>query len=189
MSTTKVLGGPSSSAVANGVATDSAGKVFLTGGLTGTVDFGNGVPTTTTANGGLFVAAYDAAGTNLWVKAYGQSGDAGMAIAVDGSNNLAITGHASGPIDFINTALPTSAEGWIVANFTTSGDFRWAKRNSASVGSGSSGYSLAYDANNHLYVAGQCPQNNSTLFDFDYGGGTILSTTGNPDGFLFEYTK
>lgn len=168
----------------NGIAVDpNTTNLFVTGSFTGSVDFGLGAITTPWGgNGGFFVAAYNASGTiNLWTRAYGVSGDVGSAIAVDASGNLALTGYGVGDTDFLGNGMPTSGGGWFVANFTTSGAFRWAQR----VANRSGGGGVAYDSLGHLLVGGWLGAYGST---FDFGG---ISITGQSpgDGFVVQYTK
>ncbi len=85
----------------NGVATDAAGNVYVTGEFAGapatSLDFG-GTPTTTitadiNGNTDAFVAKYNAAGVLQWVKSYGGTySDAGMDIAIDAAGNVVTTG-------------------------------------------------------------------------------------------------
>ena len=163
----------------NGIAVDpTTGNVFVTGGFTGSVDFGGGAITTPwQQNGGMFLASYGPSGNYLWAKACGANGDAGNAVSVDGSGNVAFTGTAAGAIDFANTGIPTQADGFIVASFTTSGSYRWDKRGGTSWGNG-----IACDSLGHLLTTGS--------FDYtvDFGGNS-LAAAGMPDGFVAQYTK
>ncbi len=96
---TKRLGTDAADAV-NGVVIDSQGNIIVTGhfttssdGVTG-VDFGG--TTLTSVPGGanvpdIFVAKYSPSGSLLWVKGFGGAyDDRGIAVAVDGSNNVVI---------------------------------------------------------------------------------------------------
>jgi hypothetical protein len=139
----------SGGAVGYGIAADpTTGNVIVTGGFSGSVDFGGGA-ITTRDNGGIFIAGYDAFGNYLWTKAYGQSGDAGYAADVDGSGHLAIATGNSGGIDFQGLGL--YASGYFLINFTVSGNsapvFQWAVN--GNVGSGTA---VAYDLFGHVSV-------------------------------------
>ena len=73
---------------ANGVATDSSGNVYVTGGTKGGLD-GN----TSAGNTDLFVVKYNSSGTKQWTKQLGSSGlDSANGIAIDSSGNLYVAG-------------------------------------------------------------------------------------------------
>jgi hypothetical protein len=165
-----------SGGIGNGVATDPAtGNVFVTGSSAGALDFGGGP-----VIGGVFIAAYGPTGNYLWARGYGASGDSGMAIAVDGNGNLALTGQFTSALNFGNGSMYGS--GWFIADFTVSGNLppvvRWSKHaNSTSYGSG-----LAYDSLGHLLMTG-CFQ----ILPIDFGGLTV-TPRGYTDGFVVQYT-
>ena len=155
------------------------GNLFLTGGFTGSVDFGGGLLTTlNNGNGGIFLAAYDPNGNYLWAKGLGASGDSGNAICVDNSGNLAVTGTSTASIglDF-GTAGRLFGNGYFVASYTTTGNYRWAIHPSQSGGTGAS-----YDSLGHLLITGYFQQ----TVDF---GGISATALGVPDGFVVQYTK
>jgi len=166
----------------SGIAVEaSTGKVFVTGSFSGSADFGGGsVTTARSGNGGMYVAAYGPTGNYLWAKVYGIDGDAGLAVSVDTGGNLAVTGCAAGLIDFTGTGIYTSGRGYIVANLTTAGEYRWCKRANSST---TYGYGLCYDSAGHLLVTG------SFQGTVDFGGITVAGSTGGTDGFVVQYTK
>jgi len=165
-----------------GIVTDpGTGNVFVTGGFTGSVDLGGGAMTTPWGGtGGLFVAAYDASGTYQWAKVYGGNGDTGYAIAVDGSGNLALAGSARGTIDFTSSGVPMSGTGFLLANFTTSGTFRWAKRSNQSQ---SWGYGVGFDSLGHVVAGG------SFYNTADFGGISGAASGGAYNVFVGQYMK
>jgi len=130
-------------------------------------------------NGGFFLAVYNSSGTNLWAYANGASGDAGTAVAVDGSGNLAFTGQAGAALNFGTGWIRGS--GWLVASFTTSGAFNWVQRAAYQ----SWGYGVAYDSLGHLYVTGLLGCYGAT---FDFGGISITQQSSG-DTFVVQYTK
>lgn len=97
------LGG-SRSDIGTGIAVDSTGNVFVTGG-TGSGSYGPGVgfPIKNAVQplfggpGAAFVSQISAQGTNLVYSTYlgGNSGDGGSAIAVDSNSNAYVTGGTS----------------------------------------------------------------------------------------------
>jgi hypothetical protein len=84
---TKQLG-TSSTDLANGVATDSSGNVYVTGGTYGGLD-GN----TNAGNSDLFVVKYNSSGTKQWTKQLGSvSSDYDYGVATDSSRNVYVSG-------------------------------------------------------------------------------------------------
>src|SRR5438309_1814845 len=163
------------------VATDpNTGNVIITGSLGGPVNFGAGP----TASGGIFLAAYNSSGTNLWAKTFNSSmfppygSDAGYAVAVDGSGNIVLTGSAFSTINF--------GGGWdgplsyFAASFTSSGTYRWCKGRTLSGGS-STGYAIAFTPLGQAVVAGAF---SGTL---DAGGVSLTATLGATAPFVAQY--
>jgi hypothetical protein len=112
-----------------GAAADGSDDLVLTGGFTGTVDFG-GVPLVSAGGGDIFVAKLDAAGNHLWSERFGDADDqSGAAVAVDGSGNVVLTGYARGTTDFGGAPL-TSAGVYdvFVTKLDASGQHLWSQR-------------------------------------------------------------
>ena len=81
-----------------GIASDGRGHSVITGGFTGSSDFGFGT-TPLFSQGGydIFVAKYDGKGQLLWVKQAGGTGlDKGHDIATDGMGSIIVTGRFKG---------------------------------------------------------------------------------------------
>ncbi|MBW2734767.1 MAG: hypothetical protein JRH20_20460 [Deltaproteobacteria bacterium] len=71
---------------------DRSGNVTITGYFEGTADFGSG-PFTSAGRNDIFVASYDSNGVHRWSKRFGGSTyDGGYALAVDGSDNVIVSG-------------------------------------------------------------------------------------------------
>ena len=80
---------------ANGVATDSSGNVYVTGGTKGGLD-GN----TSAGDTDLFVVKYNTSGTKQWTKQLGTSAfDVAFGVATDSSGNVYVTGYTKGGLD------------------------------------------------------------------------------------------
>jgi hypothetical protein len=113
----------------NGLAVDSAGAVILTGYMGGAVNFGGGqLPF-----GGAYDAyatKLDANGSHVWSKSFGGSGgDLGESIAVDGSDNVILSGtHSANGINF-GGGLFTGADNYstFIAKLDPSGGHIWSK--------------------------------------------------------------
>ena len=94
-----------------GIAVDGADNILVTGLFQGTVDFGGG-PLTSAGVSDIFVAKYDAAGAHLWSQRFGDTGfDQGNAIAVDGADDVLVTGYFGGTVDFGGGPLTSAGRG------------------------------------------------------------------------------
>jgi len=91
---TKQLG-TSSTDLADGVATDSSGNVYVVGYTYGGLD-GN----TNTGGSDLFVVKYNSSGTKQWTKQLGSSSrDYDYGVATDSSRNVYVAGDTYGGLD------------------------------------------------------------------------------------------
>jgi hypothetical protein len=91
---TKQLG-TSSTDLANGVATDSSGNIYVTGGTYGGLD-GN----TNAGNSDLFVVKYHSNGTKQWTKQMGSSSrDYDYGVATDSSGKVYVSEDTFGKLD------------------------------------------------------------------------------------------
>jgi hypothetical protein len=176
------------------VAVDGSGNVIVTGWFNGTVDFnpGSGTNNLTSVGGSdAFVAKYSSTGAYSWAFRVGSTlGDQGMAIAVDGSGNVVVTGEFRGTVDFdpgTGTAALTSAgtvANYFIARYSSTGGYLWAF---SPIASGGPTYAntVAIDGSGDIYLTGGF---NSSFGanDFDPGTGTV-SFTGIA-GFVAKYT-
>ena len=87
--------GTSSTDLADGVATDSSGNVYLVGYTYGGLD-GN----TNTGASDLFVVKYNSSGTKQWTKQLGSSSlEYDYGVATDSSRNVYVSGETYGGLD------------------------------------------------------------------------------------------
>jgi hypothetical protein len=95
---TQIVSGTGYGAVANALALDGFGGVYLTGSFTGTADFdpGPGVNTLTSPGGG-FLWKLNAGGNFVWARALGVTG---QGIAVNADGDVFVAGYFSGTADF-----------------------------------------------------------------------------------------
>jgi hypothetical protein len=120
-------GGPD---MAEAVAVDGSGNVFVTGEFAGNADFGNGAYLVTAGFNDAYLAKYSSTGTYLWAKKFGdQYSDTASAVAVDAGGNVAITGSFLGSVNFGGGTLTTKpgAADIFVARYTASGTHIWSK--------------------------------------------------------------
>lgn len=93
------------------IAVDGSGNSYITGEFDGSASFGS---TTLTSSGGvdIFVAKYDVSGNALWAKrAGGNLEERAAGIALDGSENIYISGYFLGEASFGSTTLTSSGAG------------------------------------------------------------------------------
>lgn len=159
---------------------DNAGNVIVTGIYRSTVNFGGGaLPTAGDWN--VFLVKLDGAtSAHLWSAGYGDSAPQAFprGLAVDGSNNVFVTGSFNGGIDFGGGTL-SSAGGTdiFVARFNSAG----AHLNSASYGDAADqqGRRIAVDEDGRVALLGY----GAGTVDFGCGG---MTTAGDNDIYLAQ---
>ena len=144
---------------AEGVAVDSHQNIFVTGTHGYTVDFG-GASVTAPIDTGVYLAKYNSGGNLQWAHGFGSEtangGVGARAVAVDSAGNVAITGNASGGVDFGSGVLTFGEVNFYVAKYDGTGGYLWAKR-SGNFG-GCSGYGIAIDE--HINTDNNKPERN-----------------------------
>ena len=177
------------SSVINGVATDGAGNVFVTGSFVGTIDFGggaitsNGYPTVIAQN--VFVASYGAqSGQFRWVRTWGSGRDSiGYGAGVVLNGDVIVTGSTAGRF-FLGDACGTPATNSssvdiFLARFDgTSGQCKWMRLIG---GPGDdAGTAMAIGPGGDIAVAGRF----QGTADF---GGAIVTAAGMSDLFVARF--
>jgi hypothetical protein len=163
------------------LAVDAAGNVFLTGGFTGTVDFGGG---NLISGGGadIVLARYNSNGVHQWSQRFGSAAalpDLGWSVALDGSGNVFATGYFQGTVDFGGGNLVSAGSTDIyLAKYNASGTHQWSRQfGSTNI---DIGYAVAVDGSGNVAATGQFQ---GTV---DFGGGNLVSA-GGTDIFLVKY--
>jgi hypothetical protein len=157
------------------VVADGAGNLYLTGSFEGTLDFGGlSSPLTAASNWDGYVAKLDAAGVAQWAIQLGDTGATRpRSIDVDGSGNVAVTGHFEGTLT-LGSQASSSGEDGFVARLDPNGAVVWG---TTFGGNGDDrGRDVAFDGNN-LIVIGWFANS------IDFGGGPEPTAGGN-DGFV-----
>ncbi len=114
---------------ANKIATDALGNVLLSGGLSGTMDFGCGPVYAITVDS--FLVQMNDSGACLWSEHFG-AGDLSnvlaSGLAVDGSNHVVVGGTFQGSVDFGGPSpiLSGGANDVFVAKLASGGAPLWA---------------------------------------------------------------
>jgi len=175
----KVFGGQMSHAAGSSVATDATGNVVVTGGMSGTVDFGGG-PLSSTGGGAVFVAKYNPNGEHLWSTSYGGQGNAaGHSITIDGTGDVLTTGTFMVAIDPGGGTFTSAGNGDVfIAKHDANGTHLWSK----SFGGLMSDYGneVTIDEAGNVLVSGSFKES------VDLGAGPLTSAGGS-DVFVVKY--
>ena len=148
-----------------GLAIDSFNNVVMTGFVTGTVDLGGGG----LVNGGIFLGKYSPSGSHLWSRNFPPQNQVfislenGNAVAIDGSDNIAITGAVIGDIDLGGGILPMPLgdgnNDTYVAKYASNGSHTWSARFAnlipANAPGFNSGKDIGTDTGGNVIVFGQ----------------------------------
>jgi hypothetical protein len=153
-----------------GVAIDSAGNIYWTGGFTGQIDFGGGV-LTSAGDQDVFVVKLDAAGKHVWSRRYGDvQHDSGAAVAVDANGDAYVGGYFGGTIDFGNggthTGTGTLLEAFVVKLDGATADRVWSFGSTGSTFQNLT-LAVAVTAQNELLAAGRSDSK------IDFGNGPL----------------
>jgi len=174
-----------------GLAIDSSDNIYTTGNFWGTVDFdpGPGVDEQSPVmNDGIFISKLGTAGVFHWAVTIGGTySDYAHGIAVDGNDDIYITGKFGLTVDFDpgpGEAECTSSSWWdaYLAKYDSTGAFQWVQAwggLEAEEGNG-----ITVDNGNNVYVSGYF----NTSVDFDPGPGMDLhDTNGSRDVYVCKY--
>jgi hypothetical protein len=161
------------------VALDPAGNVVVTGGFSGSIDFGGGPLTAVGTD--AFLAKLTPAGGHIWSKRFGDSGSPqGVAVAVSSSGKILMVGSFSGTVDFGGGPLVGAADGDVfAAEFDSNGNHLWSAAFGDATGS-QGGASAAFDSNDNMLIAGWAYGGSINL-----GGGSF--TANGMDGWVAKY--
>ncbi len=162
------------------VATDAMGNVLVTGSFNGNVGFGGGT-LSSAGSDDVFLAKYDINGTHLWSQRFGDAwSDAGRSVAVDGYNNVLMTGSFQGTVNF--GSIPFTSAGGndiFIAKYSATGAPRWSQQR------GDASDDTGYDVS--VYISGDAVVTGDFADTVDFGGGGLTSA-GATDVYLARYT-
>jgi hypothetical protein len=161
--------------------------VAVTGFFNGTMT----VDTTTFTSmgqGDIFVISLAAsAGTTTWVKQFGAGlVDVGTDIAIDGSDNVVLTGFYAGTVNFGGGAMSTPSDSVDVLLLKLAAA-TGAHLSSQHFGGSSNdyGYAITIDAANNIYVGGDF----AAMASFGCAASLSASQANLTDAFLVKYTQ
>lgn len=133
--------------------------------------------------GDAFIAKYNSSGTFQWANKLGSPlAEMANGVAVDGNNNVYLTGYFSGTVIPVGSYSLTnstagSTQDIFVVKYNSAGTPQWVS-SAACVGY-ESAYGIAADATGNVYVTGAYNVSGQMAF-----GTTTLSSNGNNDSFL-----
>ncbi len=168
------------------VAADAMGNVYVAGAFNGTISFDGTAATLSSFAGrdGVLVK-YDSAGNYVWSKSIGGANwDEMYGVAVDGGNNVHITGGFQDAVAFGPGVTLTSEGGGdvFVAKYDPAGDYIWAK-NMGGTGF-DRGNGIAVDGSGSIYATGYFL---SDPADFNIGGANGQLSPEGADGFIVKF--
>jgi len=172
--------GDASDQAAQGIVADADGNVLVTGYFVGSIDFGDPDGPLVSAGGrDVFVAKLGPGGEPRWSKRFGDATDqVGMAIAVDATGNVLVTGHFAGTVDFGGGGLASAgSDDVFVMKLDPDGHHVWSRRFGDSAGQ--YGASIAVDGAGYVLAAGYF------VGAIDLGAGPVPSA-GNTDAFVVK---
>ena len=191
------LTGSSGSGVGTSIAVDTAGKFYLTGAFSGTLDFNpiGGQSRTSLGAKDIFYAKYNQAGEYEFAKRIGTPATSvidsalGSCIVVDKEGEIYITGSFQGDADFDESSADdihtSSTDGGDVffAKYDNAGNYIWAK--SLCTGVEDAGTGIAVDTAGNVYVAGF--YQGTVNFDIGAGMANRVSSSNTQDIFFAKY--
>ena len=179
------IGGSADDAV-NGMATDSAGNIYLAGSFQGTVDFdlGPGTDSRTSAGGNdAFVAKYSSIGALLWVRTGGGvSSDIATTVVVDNNDNVIVGGSFSQTASFGGVGLTSNGStDALIWKLDSAGNTTFAR----GFGGTAIDETRGLDVNNSGQIVATGAFSGTA--DFDPGAGVQnLTSAGNTDIFVLR---
>jgi hypothetical protein len=163
------------------MAMDATGRICITGSMEGNINFGGGTLTPVTPPD-IYLAMFNAAGTHLWSKRFGDASyESGTWLTFASNNDVLLTAVAQGPgsIDFGGGAL-TPAVGinatFVARFFPASGAHRWSTKYAGNDNT----YGMADEYNGDLILGG------GFYGTLNLGGADLISG-GNEDFFVARF--
>jgi hypothetical protein len=172
--------------VANGVALDAAGNVYVTGEYRNHLDLGGLV--LNSIGSSAYVAKYDAQGVVQWAQQSTQYNpwevSSGNDVEVDATGNVYITGRIGwgtttfGTIDIAPTTGASYAH--FVTKYDATGTVQWAQMDGSTTANGAFSSYLAIAPSGEVYLA--CSLQQTAVF-----GGQSYPSRGSTDAFVVKY--
>jgi len=175
---------------AQNIAVDSAGNIIVVGSTQGYL--GDDILGTNQGYFDVLIVKYDGFGNVLWKRQFGSiSNDSANAVAVDGADNIYITGSAWDDIDGSGPEVHYGGQDFFVAKYDATGNRQWLHQfgtsNSSEIGNSiavSSSGDRIYVAGSPAYIAqldqnGENPQQLSHPPSSGEVTGVVVDSAGN----------
>jgi hypothetical protein len=178
------LGSESAWSIGYAVATDTEGNIIVVGSFRGTVDLGGGPLVSNNSYADMFIAKFSPAGEHLWSRCAGGSLiDEAIGVAVDGNNNVVVTGTFSSQADFGGGPLTYAGGGSdiFVAKYSPSGEHIWSE----GFGSTSPDHAndITVDGSGNILITGDFSNS------IDFGGALLSPYDGFSDAFVLKLSS
>jgi hypothetical protein len=142
------------------ICNDPDGNTYIIGSYQGQISFSTyPVPTvlTSAGNNDIFLAKYDPLGNVIWAKSMGGAGiDGGWAITY-ANGHLYFTGNYQDAADFGSISIsnnPNTRNIYVAKCNAANGDMLWVRQGKGSDNNSRSGYGIAVDAAENVYISG-----------------------------------
>jgi len=164
----------------HGIATDSNGNVWATGGFSGSIDI-DGDGNNDLTGSGSYLVKFDSNGNLLFAQNIGGSG---YGITTDSNGNVWATGYFSGSIDIDGDGNnDLNGTGDHVIKFDSNGNLQFAQHIGSS--NGGSGNDIATDNNGNVWSTGNFWGN----IDIDGDGSNDLTHNGAWDSYIVKFSE
>jgi len=177
--------GGTSNDIANSIAIDMAGNVYLSGNFISTsITFGSTIIYNNGGAADIFLVKFDANGNVIWAKTAGGVGyDVPYSIEVDLSDNIYMAGTYDATFTFGSTVLTwVGVNDLFILKYDANGNPLWAK--SAGGVSDDDAMSVALDGSGNIFMTGYFKSNTITI-----GSHVLTNSNSNntSDIFLVKY--
>jgi hypothetical protein len=166
--------------IVNDIAVGKDGDIFVGGEFEKTASFG-GADLSSAGEEDIVLARYGPEGEHRWSKRLGGGGVEYLrSLALDGSDNIIITGNLEGTADLGGGPLTSAGDRDIyIAKYDPSGKHLWSKRFGGSLPD--EGHGVAVDGSGNILVTGSFYKTVSL-------GGQELTSVGHDDIFVAKYS-
>jgi hypothetical protein len=161
------------------VAVSTSGDVIVAGSFEGTVNFGGG-NLVSSGLADIFVVEFSAGGVHKWSRRFGDASDQiAQSVAVDGSDNVVVTGRFRGTVNFGGGNLASAGDFDVfVGEFNGMGVHQWS--HSFGDAAYQAAFSVAVDTPGNVVITGEF--GGSINF-----GGAPLTSAGSWDAFVARF--
>ena len=135
-----------------GLTVDRFGNSYVTG-YTFLGDIDGAGPAVNQGNEDVFLAAFDSAGNQRWIRQLGSpESDVAYAVAIDKHGSLYVTGLSFGDLDGLGPQMHAGDADIVALKFSQQGDLSWVRQ----MGTAGTdfGYAMKFDHKRHFYISG-----------------------------------